>query len=67
MKEREDSKRGGGRERLFEGAINRGTAIFRGNTVVFLLLADHNKLLKKLMFATNFDLPIKKNEAFVTL
>ena len=34
MKEREDSKRGGGRERLFEGAIKRGTAIFRGNTVV---------------------------------
>ena len=52
MKEREDSKRGGGRERLFEGAINRGKAItgkysslilrVGGN---FLLLADHNKLL----------------------
>ena len=36
MKEREDSKRGGGRERLFEEAIaiNRGKAIFGGNTVV---------------------------------
>ena len=34
MKEREDSRRGGGRERLFEGEFNRGTAIFRGNTVV---------------------------------
>ena len=53
MKEREDSKRGGGRQRLFEGAINRGKAIFSrkysslilrvgGN---FLLLADRNKLL----------------------
>ena len=34
MKEREDSKRGGGRERLFKEAINRGKAIFGGNTVV---------------------------------
>ena len=34
MKEREDSKMGGGRERLFEGAIDQGKAIFRGNTVV---------------------------------
>ena len=34
MKEREDRQRGRGRERLFEGAINQGTAIFRGNTVV---------------------------------
>ena len=34
MKEREDSKRDGGRGRLFEGAIIRGRAIFRGNTVV---------------------------------
>ena len=34
MKEREDSKRDGGRGRLFDGEINRGMAIFRGNTVV---------------------------------
>ena len=28
MKEREDSKRGGGRERLFEGVINQGRLFF---------------------------------------
>ena len=57
------------RERLIEERLffEKYSSLILRDGGNFLLLEDHNKLLKKLMFATNFDLPIKKNEAFVTL